>query len=67
MSQVYDAGKVHVIAYASWTLRPYEQSMHIYSSTKLELLALKGAVTENIFLGTICWGQSLWYTQTIIP
>ena len=41
--QVDDAGKVHVIAYASQTLRPSEQSMHKYSSVKLELLALKCA------------------------
>ena len=32
---------VHVMAYASWTLRPSEKSMHNYSSAKLELLALK--------------------------
>ena len=34
-------------AYASWTLRPSEQSMHNYSSAKLELLALKQAVTKK--------------------
>ena len=47
MSQVDDTNKVCVIAYASQTLRPSEQSMHNYSSAKLELLALKLAVTEN--------------------
>ena len=47
LSQADDTGKVHVIAYASWTLRPSEQSMHDYSSTKLELLALKWAVTKK--------------------
>ena len=47
LSQVDDTGKVHVIAYASQTLRPSEQSMHNYSSAKLELLALKWAVTEK--------------------
>ena len=47
LSQVDDQGKTHVIAYASWTLRPSERSMHNYSSAKLELLALKWAVTEK--------------------
>ena len=45
LSQVDDQGKTHIIAYASWTLRPSE--MHNYSSAKLELLALKWAVTEK--------------------
>ena len=39
--------KVCVVAYASQTLRPSEQSMRNYSSAKLELLALKWAVTEK--------------------
>ena len=47
MSQVDDTSKVHVITYASHTLRPSEQSMHNYSSAKLELLALKWAVTKK--------------------
>ena len=47
MSQVDEQGKTHVIAYASWTLRPSEKSMHNYSSAKLELLTLKWAVTEK--------------------
>ena len=47
LSQVDENGKVHVIAYASQTLRPPEKSMHNYSSTKLELLALKWAITEK--------------------
>ena len=54
LSLVDDTGKVSVIAYASWTLRPYEQSVHNYSSAKLEVLALKWAVTEkfrNYLLG----------------
>ena len=46
-SQVDENGKVHVIAYTSQTLRPYEKFMHNYSSAKLELLALKWAVTEK--------------------
>ena len=41
LSQVYDQGKTHVIAYASQTLRPSEKSMRNYSSAKLELWALK--------------------------
>ena len=47
LSQVDDLGKTHVIAYASQTLRPSERSMRNYSSAKLELLALKWAVTEK--------------------
>ena len=34
LSQVDDTSKIHVIAYASWTLRPSEQFMHNYSSAK---------------------------------
>ena len=47
LSKVDDTSNVCVIAYASQTLRPSEQSMHDYSSAKLELLALKWAVTEK--------------------
>ena len=47
LSQIDENGKVHAIAYASWTLRPSEKFMHNYILTKLELLALKWAVTEN--------------------
>ena len=47
LSQADDTGKVHIIAYACWTLRPSEQSMHNYSSAKLELLALRLAVTKR--------------------
>ena len=47
LSQVDDQGKTHVIAYASWTLRPSEKCMRNYSSAKLELLALKWAVTDK--------------------
>ena len=38
---------VKVIAYASRSLQPSEKSMNNYSSAKLELLALKWAVTEK--------------------
>ena len=47
LSKVDETVKVHVIAYASRTLRPSEKSMHNYSSAKLELLALKLAVTKK--------------------
>ena len=47
LCQVDENGKYHVIAYASWTLRPSEKSMCNYSSAKLELLALKWAVTKK--------------------
>ena len=47
LSLVDEEGKTHVIAYMSWTLRPFKKSIHNYSSAKLELLALKWAVTEK--------------------
>ena len=37
-------GNLHVVSYASHTLKPYEKSMKSYSSAKLELLALKWSV-----------------------
>ena len=46
LSQLRD-GKYRVIAYASRRLRPTERNMQNYSSMKLELLALKWAVTEK--------------------
>ena len=55
LSQQDSTGKVCVIAYMSWTLRPSKQAMHIYSSAKLELSALNWAVTKKF--RTICWGQ----------
>jgi hypothetical protein len=54
LSQVQD-GKQVVIAYASRGLRGAEKNMDNYSSMKLELLALKWAVTEKFsdyLLGT---------------
>ena len=65
MSQIDENGKVPVIAYASWTLRPSQKSMCNYGSAKLELLALKWTVTKNS--GTICWDLSLLFTQIITP
>ena len=47
LSQRDETGTSHVIAFASRSLRPSEQSMCNYSSAKLELLALKWAVTEK--------------------
>ena len=34
-------GNLHVVSYASQTLKPYEHLMRNYSSAKIELLALK--------------------------
>ena len=47
LSQQQKDGSVCVIAYASRSLRLSERSMCNYSSAKLELLALKWAVTEK--------------------
>ena len=49
LSQQLKDGSVHVIAYASRSLHPSERSMHNYRSAKLELLALKWAVTEKFW------------------
>lgn len=46
LSQEHD-GKLRPIAYASRGLRPTERNMDNYSSMKLELLAVKWAVTEK--------------------
>ena len=62
LSQVNDTGKVCVIAYASCTLRPSEQSMHNYSSAILELLALKWAVTKK-FRDSLLWSKFTVYTH----
>ena len=47
LSQQGKDGQIRVIAYVSHSLHPSERSMHNYSSAKLELLALKWAVTEK--------------------
>ena len=47
LSQQDETGKLHVMAYASRFLHPSERSMHIYSSAKLELLALDWVVMEK--------------------
>nr|KAG5696950.1 hypothetical protein BaRGS_015914 [Batillaria attramentaria] len=46
LSQVQD-GKTRVIAYASRRLRPTERNEVLYSSMKLEFLAMKWAITEK--------------------
>ena len=48
LSQEDSNSNMHVISYASRTLKPYEKSMQNYSSAKLELLALKWSVCEEI-------------------
>ena len=47
LSQQGKDGQIHVIAYASHPLCPFERSMHNYSSAKLELLTLKWVVIEK--------------------
>lgn len=48
LSQEQENGRV-VLCYASTALRENERNMDNYSSMKLELLALKWAVTERNF------------------
>ena len=47
LSQEQD-GKQRVIAYASRRLRPSEKNSSLYSSMKLEFLAMKWAITEKL-------------------
>ena len=47
LSQEDNEGNLHVVSYASHTLKPYEKSMKSYSSAKLELLDLKWSVCEK--------------------
>ena len=47
LSQKGKDGEVHVIAYASRSLRSSERSMRNYSSAKIELMALKWSVCEK--------------------
>ena len=65
LSQQGKDGQIHVIAYASCSLCPSERSMHNYSSAKLELLALKWAVTEK-FRDYLLGSCNSKYTQTTI-
>ena len=43
-------GNICVIGYTSQSLCPFKRSMCNYSSVKLELLALKWAITENFVI-----------------
>lgn len=57
LKQKRQDGSTQVIAYASRTLRPTEKNMMNYSTRKLELLALKWALTEKFrgyILGSHC-------------
>ena len=47
LSQRGDDNEIHVVAYASRSLRPSEKSMRDYSSAKIELMALKWSVCEK--------------------
>ena len=47
LSQKGEDNEVHVITYASRSLRPSEKSMHNYSSAKIELMALKWSVCDK--------------------
>ena len=47
LSQKGDDNEIHVIAYASRSLRPSEKSMRDYSSAKIELMALKWSVCDK--------------------
>ena len=61
LSQVQEE-KRRVICYASRTLRPTEKNMDNYSSMKLELLALKWAVTEK-FRGYLLGAKFVVFTD----
>lgn len=52
----------HVIAYASQSLHPTERNGANYSSFKLELLALKWAITEK-FKDCFTGAKFTWYTD----
>ena len=55
LSQEDDVGNLHIISFASHMLKPYEKSMHNYSSAKLELLTLKWSVCKKFrdyFIGS---------------
>ena len=57
LSQQQEDGSVRVISYASRTLRVSEKQANNYSSLKLELMALKWAITEKFrpyLLGRHC-------------
>ena len=47
LSQKGEDNEVHVIAYASRSLRPSEKSMRDYSSAKIELMALKWSMCDK--------------------
>ena len=47
LSQKGDDNEIHVIAYASRSLRPSEKSMRDYSSAKIELMALKWSICDK--------------------
>ena len=48
LSQKGDDNEIRVVAYASRSLRPSEKSMRDYSSAKIELMALKWSVCDNV-------------------
>ena len=54
LSQVQD-GRSHVIAYVNRVHRGGERSIENYSSKKLELLALKWAITEMVHTSLCTW------------
>ena len=62
LSQRDKTGTSCVIAFTSRSLWPSEQSMHNYSSVKLELLVLKWAVTEK-FRGYLLGSKFTVYTD----
>ena len=66
-----DDGNMRIISFASHTLKLYEKSMHNYSSTKLELLAIKWSVCKkfrNYLIGSkftvLTDNNRLTYVQT---
>ena len=66
LSQKGDDNEIRVIAYASHSLRPSENSMRDYSSAKIELMALKWSVCDK-FKDYLLGSKSTGFTDNNPP